>query len=921
METGTWRRETHRARFSAIAGISAILILSLFSAFAHSSDGADVPAAAAAEVGERLKIISIDIQGISRIKEEELRDLITLEEGDFLMREELKKGIRRAFKKNIFFDIAVFSEPVNGGIALTYAFREVPLIKKIMVKGNRNISTSNITKRLMYKKGGDYRMALKDQARDRLLDYYRRKGFPDARISISDLPSGDENRVNVVVDIEEGGPLIIESIHVPDEARAVMKTGEGNTFDQEGIDKDVERIRQYFKKRGYLKPVVGPYRYDNGTLEMPVKKGPKIEIAFINNGSISAKTLRKSVPFMEEEDVSDEIIAEAVSRIRSLYRARGYYHASVAAGIEKNEDIKITFLIHQGEKVILRQMTFEGMSVPRPVIMKVLSLKEGKPYNDNLLDENVQMLSDLYHGLGYIEMTVEDIRKSVLSGQRDIDLHFVLHEGHQIKLGTVSAAGNSLIRASQIMEAIALKEGSPYNMVDINDARYRVLSLYARKGFADAVVGVEKTIENNVARLVFRITENTPHVIGKIIFQGNDKTKEKVIRRELTFEEGDIYNREEILKAKQRLYRIGIFSEVSITPIDSGERVNGMPVDDILVSLKEGKAGSVEFSFGYGDFEQFRGMIDVTYKNLGGYDREAGFKTEISSILKRYVFRFREPWLFNQPNLPLKLFLVKDERRAINLDTKEVLYKIDKIGFIASTEKDLTHRLTVGLDYEYSFTDTKDVQEGVILSKEDTGTLGISSISPSLYYDTRDDPFDPTRGSFQSVVVKIASNVILSEVGFVKPTFKSAWFFPVYEGIVFAFDLRGGAAFSLDDTKELPLIERYFLGGRTTVRGYEHDMLGPKGEDNLPTGGNVFALVNAEFRFALGKGLGLVTFLDGGNVWKTVTDVNEDLRYTVGAGLRYKTPVGPVRIDYGHKLSRREDESAGEVHFSFGHAF
>ena len=105
------------------------------------------------------------------------------------------------------------------------------------------------------------------------------------------------------------------------------------------------------------------------------------------------------------------------------------------------------------------------------------------------------------------------------------------------------------------------------------------------------------------------------------------------------------------------------------------------------------------------------------------------------------------------------------------------------------------------------------------------------------------------------------------------------------------------------------------------MRGYKPDELGPKGANGSPTGGNVQALTNGELRFLLGKGIGLVTFVDAGNVWRTIDEVRSDLKFTVGAGLRYKTPVGPVRVDYGHKLDREAGESAGEVHFSFGHAF
>jgi outer membrane protein insertion porin family len=133
--------------------------------------------------------------------------------------------------------------------------------------------------------------------------------------------------------------------------------------------------------------------------------------------------------------------------------------------------------------------------------------------------------------------------------------------------------------------------------------------------------------------------------------------------------------------------------------------------------------------------------------------------------------------------------------------------------------------------------------------------------------------------------------------------------------------LRGGLAWGYDDTEELPLIERFFLGGRTTVRGYDQDMLGPKNDGN-PTGGNAFICGNAELRSYLGRGLGIVAFLDGGNVWLKVEDMKlDDIKYTTGLGLRYNTPVGPIRVDYGHKLQREKGESAGELHFSIGHAF
>jgi len=133
--------------------------------------------------------------------------------------------------------------------------------------------------------------------------------------------------------------------------------------------------------------------------------------------------------------------------------------------------------------------------------------------------------------------------------------------------------------------------------------------------------------------------------------------------------------------------------------------------------------------------------------------------------------------------------------------------------------------------------------------------------------------------------------------------------------------LKGGFALGYGDTRELPVVERYFLGGRNSVRGFPQDELGPKGTDGTPTGGNAFVLTNVELRTSLGKGIGLVFFFDSGNVWRTIGDIDLSMRYTAGLGLRYSTPIGPIRIDYGYKLDRREGESSGEIHFSIGQAF
>lgn len=872
---------------------------------------------------ESAKVIKrIETVGLSRVDDAELINLICNCVGRTLNMDEIQSGIRKAFLKGVFLDIKVDAEPYQDGIALKYIIHEVPVINDISIKGNDSFMNKQVSEAFLFKEGEEFREEYLDDARLSIVHFYKRKGYPEADADITVQDIGGESRVNIHVKIDEGQPDIISSVTYDGNFRYFITLSVGDIFDLDEMDEMINKIKKSYKERNYIKPEVGPYEFNDGNLYIPVNPGPQLKVEFRNRTVFSEKELIKAVTYLEHEEVSDELTEEIAERIRNLYVSKGYYHAQVASGIESGDDvINATFIIFEGHLVNLRSVSLKGVTIKEAAVRKVLSLPVNKPYNDNSLKRSRDGLIRFYHAIGYLDVNVEDIKKEFSSDGKEVDVEFHIVEGLQKRIEEIIISGNKAIDLYRIRRALKIHEGDPFNRVDIGDARYRVLALYGKKGFMNATVHLESVVKKDKVYLTFSIKEGRPSVVGKIIISGNLRTKDKVVRRELTLEQGEVYDNTQITKMKQNLYKLGIFSEVSIDPLEPVTSDDGSIVRDMLVSLKEGKAGSVEFGIGFGDYEGFRGSVDISYNNIGGYNRQAGFRSELSSVEKRFVLNFTEPWLFNKPNLPLKVFLIKEETRSVDNENRDVLYEIDKLSFIAGVEKELMKGLKVALNYEYSFTDTTDVQPGVILSKEDTGTLGIGSISTSLVYDTSDNPFDPTSGSYHGVTLKFASVMFLSETEFIKGSFQSSWFFPLHKRIVYAFSLRGGVAYSYEDEEELPLIERFFLGGRSSARGYDHDELGPKGEDDTPTGGNLFALLNNELRFNVGKGFGIVTFVDSGNVWQTFDDLSSDVKHTAGLGLRYRTPVGPVRVDYGHKLDRDPGESAGEIHFSFGHAF
>jgi outer membrane protein insertion porin family len=906
-----------------LKGLLIVFILSVIFCFTPDVHALNVaPSAFSGKVSFGKTIKAIEVHGLSRMEEEELIDLICFTPGDKLTKEELRAGIRRAFKKGIFHDIKVISEPYDDGIKLIYLVEEIPLVHKIFVEGNEYFSEREIKREFYFKEGEEFHDVFLDKAKRTLLEFFKRKGFADARVEITIKKTEKDSEIDIYITVKEGQPLIIRDVEVPEDVRSLIRFVKGDIFDRDELDKDIRKIKGHYKKENYFNPIIGPYKFSDGVLIIPIKRGKKLELVFKDNTAISDKKLRKEVLFWEDEDITNELISEMANRIKRLYASKGYYYAQVAAGVESTEEvIKVTFVIFEGKKVTLRNINFEGITFKPEILKKIIPLNENKPFNSTLLNNSRNSLAGFYRALGYLEMKVVDIKKEFKNDGKDLTLTFVIDEGYQTKIKSIKIVGNNNVDTAEIRKVLNIKEGAPYNLIDIGDARYRILSLYSQYGYVDTNIDVESVIDDHEAVVTFKITENRPSIIGKIILRGNRKTKAKIITREFVFNEGEVYDQEKITRTKQKLYKLGLFTEVSIEMLEPYTRGKDRLVRDLLVSVKEGKAGAVEIGIGFGEYEKLRGSFDINYRNLGGYHRQIGFRAELSSVETRYILNFKEPWLFNKPNLSLKVFLMKEDRRSMNIETRDVLYKTDRFSFIASIEQELGKGLKAGLSYEYSFVDTKDVKPGVILSKEDTGTIGISSISPSLFYDTRDNPFDPTSGSLHGIVLKYASKLFLSETEFIKGTFQSSWFFPLIKRVVFAFSLRGGAAYGFEETEEIPLIERFFLGGRTTVRGYSHDTLGPKGSDGNPTGGNIFALTNVELRFSIGKGFGFVTFLDAGNVWRNSDEVRARLKYTAGAGLRYKTPVGPIRIDYGHKLNKEPDESSGEVHFSFGHAF
>jgi outer membrane protein insertion porin family len=863
-------------------------------------------------IASDLKVDEVIVEGLYSIEDEELIYLLGIETGSVISPESIRSGIKRAFLKGIFQEISVESDDDRESL-FTIRVREKDIVDEVEIEGAKRLSEKIIEESLDLKIGDPVRYEQFEAIKNKVREAVKKKGYPEAEILIEVVKTRKPHRVKIIAEVNEGNPVLIRRIEISGrtykEVKPLMKTSVGRAYDSVILESDINRLKAHYKKIGYLKPRVGPYSFEGGTLYLTVEPGRWLQIKINGNEIIKDKKLLPLMPFFESGDVSDGQIDEAISEMLALYHERGYAFTKIAPIIRKDNDkIYLSFYVDEGNKIKVETITFSGTTVPLNRLKEIMSTKEGSVYNPDSLPSDVEAVREFFIALGYMEVSVKEPEVEIDDREARINMWIV--QGNRIDFSEIEIEGAISVPEELLHNALGIKKGDPYNELDITDARRNLLNVYKDSGYLDVKVDVTRLLKEDGAHVVFKVNEGSRFYFGKTVVTGNRSVKLKAIKREFKHREGQPFDYSLLSKTRQGLYKLNLFSSVDINTLEKeGEKV------DVIINLKEAKAGIIEFGFGYGQYEQFRGFLDISYRNLFGMNRSATFRTEQSSLASRYLINYREPRLFGW-KIESRTFYLIEDRKEKNIDTGEIRYRIERKTAGTGVERQITKRTRVGLYYEYSIVDTEVEDPAVTLLREDVGTLAIGSLSPSIIFDTRDNPFDPQRGVFAGLTLKAASKSLLSETDFVRYTVHGSGYLRLTRRLVAALSLRGGAAGVGGNTDELPLVERFFLGGRNTVRGFNQDEIGS------PTGGNAFLLGNVELRTKISKRWRIVGFLDAGNVWLNTEDVAPgELRYTAGAGLQYNTPVGPIRLDYGYKLDKEPEETNSEVHFSIGHAF
>lgn len=796
-------------------------------------------------------------------------------------------------------------------------------ISAIEIDGTPNEPEARILSTLDLRVGGGYDRPALERRSDAYEEALRTRGHYEASVTQIAQFSEDGATVRLVLEVQPG-PLVravFAGDPLPDRGNNLVRIREERSVDEDLLEDAARNITIYLRERGYREASVTYLRAEESgelTITFTVTQGVLHRLGSIDvEGAVNVERAMLSplLQLKEGEPFVDARVATVASALTELYHVRGFPSVVVTPDVD-----------------VLPVATVDGAPL------------------------------------------------------RPVSVRYQITEGAPMKVAGVAIEGASAIAEPQIRAALALTDGKPFYRPQLDADRDAIERVYRNQGFQSATIQArtENVPDSGDVHVVWSIHEGAQTLVDHVLVTGNSRIALSVINRELLLEPGKPLGEEALVESQRRLSALGMFRRVRITELPRG----ASSARDVLVELEESAATTVSYgggvevvsrlrpTAGTGQAEERlevapRVFFEIGRRNLWGKNRAATLFTRVSLRPRdpgvdstdptdtggyglneyRFVGTFREPRAFNTVgDAQLTAFLEQAIRSSFNFNRR---------GVRGEYARRLGTYVTASGRYTFDRTRLFDEQ----IAPEDQVPVDrlfpqvrLSTFTGSVLRDSRDDVLDPTRGTMVSAEGSLAARAYGSEVGFAKSFFQGflyrklssspravtfvagarAGFAVGFERDVLSEDADGQPILgedgqqTVDIVKDVPASERFFAGGDTTVRGFALDRLGTDETLNalgFPSGGNGLMVLNLEMRSAYWKGVGVVGFFDAGNVFASASEVNvTDLRTAAGFGLRYRSPLGPLRVDLGFKLDRRvlsngSRERLAVLHISLGQAF
>lgn len=724
---------------------------------------------------------------------------------------------------------------------------------------------------------------------------------------------------------------------IPEESvRVQMATQAGRIVGREEINGDVRRLY----KLGIFRDIqVDEKRGEHGWIYTFVfsEKPVITKISFEGNKKIKDSQFKETITIPLYQPLAEARLAESVEKMRGLYAKKKYYLAEIdyrlRALAEGNHEL--VFEIEEHMPALIREVLFVGNTVfDDRALRKVLKTRRkgvfsfvtgsGK-FEEEQLRADILRLTFHYLKNGYLRVHVEEPAVSLSKDFRYLFVTFRVTEGGLYRIGKVDVTGDILTTREELLANMLTKSGEIYNREFIERDLQRLTKMYADRGYA--FVNIQPVTEADdtalTADLTFHFSKGDRVRIEEINIHGNTVTRDKVLRREMQVQEGDLYNETLIQESRQKLLQLGFFKDVNFaTPRGTGE-------DEITldVTVEEQPTGSFSLGAGFSTSENFIFTGSLQKQNFFGRGWSGELSAEISSIRQQYLFSMIDPYFL-------------DSEWILGLSSYKTAFQFegfdrDSVGGSVSIGHRFFDNMSVSFGYQGEGVETL-LEPYVPIRFRDPATgdriVGgtTSLLSLTINRDTRDNRIFANKGSFQSIKSEISDDWLGAENRFYRINGRLQYYFPLGKGFTFKGFARGGYIENVGNDG-IQLFDRFFLGGVNSLRGFNPLSVGPREQvtkDGKPAtfvfGGTKMAVFNFEMEYPIYEpaGLKFVTFFDTGNTFgEGETFAIDRFRMDWGFGLRWVSPMGPLRFEWGFPINKRPEEQSSVFNFTIGQFF
>jgi outer membrane protein assembly complex protein YaeT len=914
-----------------------------------------------------------------------LTGVIETRVGRELVMAEVRDSVVRLFSLGRFEDVKVDAAPAGRGVAIVYDLSPVHPVTRIAFVGQVDlpgIDVGQLRRAVIDRYGTSPPLGRVADLTRTIVDALRERGYLHATVQPKAERAHDPDRATLSFEIDPGARTLIGTVEIVGtpslpgpELLKRLGLAPGAPYERTALDLEIERYIESRRKSGYyeakLVPAVGLVDGDRiANVTLTVAPGARAQVVF-SGDSLPADKRAELVPIEREGSVDEDLLEDSSRRIEDYLHDQGYRDATATHTREALADeLVITFRVHKGPEYRVTAIEIAGnTAAPLADLQPVLRLREGQPFASAELGADEAAIESLYHRRGYASASarsaVEFGAAPATAEEVPVTVRIAIREGVRTVVGSVRLQDNVSVPEAALRRVLVLQPGAAFSDAALREDADRLLQAYDDLGYRTTTVDAVPnfTADLSQADPAFVIREGPRLVVGQVLIVGNVRTSRVTIERELQLKTGDPLSRAAEIETQRRLAALGLFRRTLLTELARGEE----STRDLLVSVEEGPPTTVIFGGGFDvrlvanqndsgvasqrlEFAP-RASFNISRRNLFGKNRAVDFFTSVSFHPNesgegftfpeyRVSTTYREPHAFGTGGDAFFGGTLEQQRRSS--------FDFARRSASAQFVRKLTLEVSVSGGYQIQrtqvFNKRYDPSEERFVDRL-FPKVRLSSFSALAAHDTRDDAIDPTSGHYLTVNGQIAAKTIGSQVGFAKTFINGQAFRRISSAnrvIVAGRALLGVAhAFALDvpvpaadanavALDALPASERYFAGGDTTVRGYALDTLGTpatKDKDGFPIGGSAVVIFNLELRAPVWNPLQAAAFVDAGNVFAHPSDIDpRAIRGAVGFGLRYKSPVGPIRIDIGFKLHRDviaqgNREGLTALHISLGQAF